>query len=118
MYTISSKDKRHHKRLVLDSDTYFKSVCKGLLSLQTIILSFCPLHKGLEMIAERHSILQFQGYVVKHSLGGEIMRRPKWVLPTFYTGGVRVNIWGLRFYKEVTFGVCELQLKNNSIARV
>ena len=34
----------------------------------------------------------------------------------FYTWrGVRVNIWGLRFYKTIIFWVCELQLMKNSI---
>ena len=36
----------------------------------------------------------------------------------FYTEGVRIDIWGLRFYKKITFGVCELQLKKNSMFRV
>ena len=29
--------------------------------------------------------------------------------------GFCVNIWGLRFYKKIVFGVCELQFKINSI---
>ena len=45
----------------------------------------------------------------------ESIQLPKWVLSTFLCGGVRVNIWGMRLYKEVIFGVCELQLKKNSI---
>ena len=33
----------------------------------------------------------------------------------FYTGGVRVNIWGLRYCDKMVFGVCELQLRKDSI---
>ena len=31
------------------------------------------------------------------------------------TRRVHVNIWGLRFYKKIKFGVCELQLMKNYI---
>ena len=33
----------------------------------------------------------------------------------FSIRGIRVSIWGLRFYKKIIFGACELQLKKNSI---
>ena len=41
---------------------------------------------------------------------------PMGVLTTFlYGGGVRVNIWGLRYCNKIIFGVCELQLRKISI---
>ena len=38
--------------------------------------------------------------------------------PSFYRGEVHANIWGLRFYKKIILGVCELQLKKNCILGV
>ena len=35
--------------------------------------------------------------------------------PYFSIRGIRVNIWRLRFYKKLIFGVCILQLKKFSI---
>ena len=43
---------------------------------------------------------------------------PQGVLSTLLYGGVNVNIWDLRFYKKIVFGVCELQLGKKSIFEV
>ena len=44
-------------------------------------------------------------------------RSPEGLLATFLYGGVRVNIWGLRYCNKIIFGVCKLPLWKNSIFR-
>ena len=49
------------------------------------------------------------------SVWGCCSSTPGGLLATFLYGGVRVNIWGLRYCNKIIFGVCKLQLWKNSI---
>ena len=42
---------------------------------------------------------------------GRPLKFPRGVLATFLYGGVRVNIWGLRYCNKIIFGACKFKLQ-------
>ena len=71
-----------------------------------------------KLFSDHLNLLLISHYlIVKLDLNFAVLKG-EGVLYTFLYGGVLVNIWGLRFYKKISLGTCDLQLKKNSIFRV
>ena len=62
------------------------------------------------------SLLLHSSFYKKKVYNNAKALNPQGGTPNFsIRGEVRVNIWGLRFYKRIVFGVCEVQVKKNSV---